>query len=108
MPTLIKQRNRKSPVPIALHSERLIIATNRGPVEFEISKDKKLKSRRGAGGVVTALTGALSQMPATWVALAMTEGDRRALKEAPDGIIVSPIESLKVQLRYVEVPRTVY
>src|SRR5579872_6754725 len=108
MPTAKKYGNKKSQASIALHCTRLIIATNRGPVEFEISKEKKLKARRGAGGVVTALTGALSQMPATWVALAMTEGDRLALKEAHDGIIVSPLEDVKVQLRYVEVPRTVY
>lgn len=108
MPTAKKYGNKKSQTSIALHCTRLIIATNRGPVEFEISKERKLKARRGAGGVVTALTGALSQMPATWVALAMTEGDRLALKEAHDGIIVSPLEDVKVQLRYVEVPRTVY
>src|SRR5450755_1095903 len=89
MPTAKKHRDRKSQAPISLHAARLIIATNRGPVEFEISKEKKLKSRRGAGGVVTALTGALSHMPATWVALAMTEGERLALKEAQDGLIVS-------------------
>ena len=108
MPTKTKQRKRKSQASIPLEAARLIIATNRGPVEFEISKDKKLKSRRGAGGVVTALTDALSNMPATWVALAMTDGDRLALKEAQDGIITSPIEDLNVQLRYIEVPKKVY
>ena len=108
MPTSKKHRNRKSQASTPLDAARLIIATNRGPVEFEISKEKKLKSRRGAGGVVTALTDALSTMPATWVALAMTEGDRLALKESQNGIIKSPIQDLNVQLRYVEVPRTVY
>ncbi len=108
MPTTKKHRASKSQASISLQAKRLIIATNRGPVEFDIAKDGKLKSRRGAGGVVTALTGAVSQMPATWVALAMTDGDRLALKEAHDGLIKSPIENLKVQLRYVEVPKTVY
>ena len=108
MPTAKKHINRKAQASVPVRAARLIVATNRGPVEFEISKDKKLKSRRGAGGVVTALTDALSHMSATWVALAMTNGDRLALKEAQDGIIVSPIEDLKVQLRYVEVPKTVY
>ena len=108
MPTAKKHKDRKSQAPISLHTARLIIATNRGPVEFDISKDGKLKSRRGAGGVVTALTEAFSHMSATWVALAMTDGDRLALKQAHDGLITSPIENLKVQLRYVEVPRRVY
>src|SRR5690242_17728147 len=84
-----------SPPPQPLHAERLIIATNRGPVEYYIShEDAKLKSRRGAGGVVTALIDAGNTMEVTWVAMAMTEGDRRALKEAQqknNGLMPSPL-----------------
>src|SRR5260370_16267364 len=65
-----------------IHASRLIIATNRGPVEYYLTQDKTLKQRRGAGGMVTALIGAANSMEVTWVAMAMTEGDRIASKEA--------------------------
>lgn len=92
----------------SIHADRLIIATNRGPVEYYVSQDKTLKHRRGAGGVVTALMGAMKHTDATWVALAMTEGDRQALKEAKDGLLPSPLPDQEMQLRYMAVPKNVY
>src|SRR5207302_402097 len=91
-----------------ISADRLIIVTNRGPIEYYVSQDKTLKHRRGAGGVVTALMGAMKHMDATWVALAMTEGDRLALKEAKDGLLPSPLHDQKMQLRYMAVPKNVY
>jgi trehalose 6-phosphate synthase len=86
----------------------LIIVSNRGPVEYTVSQDKTLKHRRGSGGVVTALVGAVKQMEATWVALAMTEGDRLALQQAHDGLLPSPLPDTPLQLRYITVPKVVY
>jgi trehalose-6-phosphate synthase len=65
-----------------LHADRLIVATNRGPVEYYLSQDRELKHRRGAGGMVTALLELASRLEVTWVAMAATEGDRLALHEA--------------------------
>lgn len=67
-----------------LHSERLIVATNRGPVEYYMSQNKTLKTRRGSGGVITALIDAGRQMEMSWVAMAMTEGDRLAVQQAQE------------------------
>ncbi len=93
-----------------LHADRLIIATNRGPVEYYLSQDNELKHRRGAGGLVTALLETGTGLDVRWVALAMTEGDRRALQEARQngGLHSSPLSSQRMQLRYVAVPKTVY
>jgi trehalose 6-phosphate synthase len=91
-----------------IHTEHLIVATNRGPVEYYIGQDKKLKHRRGSGGVVTALLEALPSMDATWIALAMTEGDRIALQDAPDGRLSSPLPGQQMQLRYMTVSKNVY
>src|SRR5947209_4522242 len=63
----------------SIAADHLLLVTNRGPVEYYLSQEKTLKQRRGAGGVVTALTEAMKHMKTTWVALAMTEGDRQAL-----------------------------
>ena len=97
--------------PQQIHAQRLIIATNRGPVEYFVSQNQELKHRRGAGGMVTALIDAGNSMEVTWVAMAMTEGDRIALKEAQkhnDGLLQSPLRGQKMQLRYVAVSKAAY
>jgi trehalose 6-phosphate synthase len=93
-----------------MHARRLIIASNRGPVEYQLAQDGTLKPRRGAGGMVTALIDAGNRMEVTWVAMTMTEGDRIALKSAQQqgGLLQSPLRGQKMQLRYVAVPKSVY
>ena len=112
MPTQMKtQPTLAQAQPQQIHANRLIIASNRGPVEFILSHDKTLKHRRGAGGMVTALIDAGNRMEVTWVAMAMTEGDRVALKEAQqqnEGLLLSPIRGQKMQLRYVAIPKSAY
>ncbi len=95
-------------LPEAIGAERLILATNRGPVEYYRSQNDTLKHRRGAGGLVTALMNAGTRMDVTWVALAMTDGDRVALQGARDGLLPSPLRGQKMQLRYVAVPRVIF
>jgi len=94
----------------SLHADRLIVATNRGPVEYYVTKQAILKSRRGSGGVITALIEANSQMEMSWVAMAMTEGDRLAVKEAQSQgeHLSSPIHGQKVQLHYVAIAKAAY
>src|SRR5436305_447700 len=109
MPTQMMIRT--TPSSPQIHANRLIIATNRGPVEYYLTQDKVLKHRRGAGGMVTALIDAGNRMEVTWVAMAMTEGDRQALKEAQldgDGLLESPLNGQNMQLRYVAVSKTAY
>ncbi len=92
-----------------LHAKRLIIATNRGPVEYYVTQNGSLKARRGSGGVITALIEAGSQMEMSWVAMAMTEGDRLAVKEAPQkGRLASPVHGNKLHLHYVVIPKAAY
>lgn len=91
-----------------LHAKRLIVATNRGPVEYYVTRNQNIKSRRGSGGVITALIEAGSQMEMSWVAMAMTEGDRLAVKEAQQGQLSSPIHGQKMHLHYVTIPKAAY
>jgi trehalose 6-phosphate synthase len=108
MSEIASKRSQEETNALSINADRLIIATNRGPIEYYLTRDHQLKNRRGAGGVVTALTGTVSQVKSTWVALAMTEGDREALKNAHDGILQSHKRDIPVQLRYVSVPKAVY
>lgn len=97
-------------VPQLMHARRLIIASNRGPIEYQLTRDKTLKSRRGSGGMVTALIDAGKSMEVTWVAMTMTEGDRIAVQEAQlhGGLLQSPLQGQKMQLRYVAISKDAY
>src|SRR4029079_19308199 len=53
----------------------LILLSNRGPATFERTEDGELVTKRGGGGLVTALTGLLRQRDALWIASAMTDED---------------------------------
>ena len=58
---------------------------------------------------MTALVGAAKNIDVTWVAMAMTEGDRRAMKEMQqEGVMKSPIRDQNMLLRYVAIPKTAY
>jgi trehalose 6-phosphate synthase len=54
----------------------IVVASNRGPIAFARAADGTVTGRRGAGGLVTALSGALAASGGLWIASAMTEGDR--------------------------------
>jgi len=107
MPT---RKTTKAFPPQLMHARRLIVASNRGPVEFQLTQDKTLKARRGSGGMVTALIDAGNRLEVTWVAMAMTEGDRIAVKEAKQqgGVLHSPLPNQKMDLHYVTVSKEAY
>ena len=54
----------------------LVIASNRGPASFAVDEHGEVAARRGAGGLVTALIGALQASGGLWIASAMSEIDR--------------------------------
>src|SRR5436309_14403583 len=54
----------------------IIVASNRGPVAFVRDDAGRVTAKRGAGGLVTALSGALSAAGGRWIASALTDEDR--------------------------------
>jgi trehalose 6-phosphate synthase len=54
----------------------MVVASNRGPVSWSRDDDGELVAKRGFGGLVTALGGALQDEPGTWVSVALSEDDR--------------------------------
>jgi trehalose 6-phosphate synthase len=89
-----------------LSQRRLIVASNRGPLQYNAEPDGTLTAQRGAGGVVTALLQATQLVPATWVATAMTDGDRLAAERADGETLQVPDHQISV--RFVTVPPSVY
>jgi trehalose 6-phosphate synthase len=77
----------------------IVVASNRGPVSFERDGSGELTSHRGAGGLVTALSGVFFRDDTTWVAAAMTDGDREV---ALEGYEIDPDSRQRV--RFVAIP----
>ncbi len=72
----------------------LVIASNRGPVSFTMDGDGLLVRHDGSGGLVSTLRPLIEGTGATWVAAAMSPGDRRAAAEGlmtTEGMRVAPV-----------------
>lgn len=67
-----------------LGTRTLIIAANRGPVAFTQEQDGTFRSRKGSGGVVTAVSAIAKDRQPIWVAAAMTDGDRSRARQAEE------------------------
>ncbi len=91
-----------------LERRGLILASNRGPIEYHINADGKLQWRRGSGGVVTALSAISEYVDLTWVASAMGEADRRAAERVQGNNFEAPLQGHKLRLRFVVSPGNTY
>lgn len=90
-----------------LSSRDLILASNRGPFEFSVTAEGYSR-KRGAGGVVTAVSAISRYAGPTWVATAMTHGDRRLGREHTGDAIEVEEDGSAYRLRFVELPASVY
>lgn len=86
----------------------MVVASNRGPVEFQPDAAGRLHSRRGAGGVVTALASLAGLLPLSWIAVAMTAGDRQAFSAPESPAREARLGRQRVRVRYVTVEPEVY
>ncbi len=91
-----------------LQDKRLIVASNRGPVEYSISPEGSLTPTRGHGSLVTGLSTVSQFCKITWVASAMGEADRRAAQLAGDNLTDSPLPGQNIAVRFVVCPRNTY
>lgn len=62
----------------------IVVASNRGPFNFEEKPDGSLDVRRGTGGLVTALSALAEKHEVLWVASAMDRGGRHWAKQHDD------------------------
>jgi len=86
----------------------LIVASNRGPVTFERDEEGGLAPRRGSGGLVTALIGALQASRGLWVAAAMSDCDRELASSSGGGGIDMEAYGATYRLRYLDIPPDTY
>ena len=81
-------------------TERIILVSNRGPVQYG-REDGERTANRGAGGLVTALSGLSSQLQdGVWVCAAMSDEDVVVAQESPEGLCPPELgdDDLRVRL----------
>ncbi|MFF5305178.1 trehalose-6-phosphate synthase [Streptomyces sp. NPDC013161] len=67
---------------------QVLVASNRGPVSYEVGDDGSLRARRGGGGLVSGLSAIGPDAGALWVCSALSDGDREAVRRGvgEDGV----------------------
>ncbi len=104
---LVPDATQASVRPALLEDRHLILASNRGPYQFTATSSG-YERKRGAGGVVTAVSAVSRYASPTWVAAAMSDGDRQVAAEKR-GEPVEVVESdSRYHLRFVDMPRQMY
>ncbi|MFD5536904.1 trehalose-6-phosphate synthase [Streptomyces sp. NPDC127079] len=66
-------------------SAEVLVASNRGPVSYEVHEDGALRAKRGGGGLVSGLSAIGPDANAVWVCAALSDGDREAVRRAGGG-----------------------
>ncbi|MFJ5308475.1 trehalose-6-phosphate synthase [Streptomyces sp. NPDC088350] len=77
-----------SSLPSASGAAQVLVASNRGPVSYEVGDDGALRARRGGGGLVSGLSAIGPDAGALWVCSALSDGDREAVRRGvgEDGV----------------------
>ncbi|MGW7278049.1 alpha,alpha-trehalose-phosphate synthase (UDP-forming) [Streptomyces sp. NPDC054844] len=67
---------------------QVLVASNRGPVSYEVREDGSLHAKRGGGGLVSGLSAIGPDAGALWVCSALSDGDREAVRRGAgeDGV----------------------
>ncbi|WP_405615568.1 trehalose-6-phosphate synthase [Streptomyces sp. NBC_00076] len=67
---------------------QVLVASNRGPVSYEVREDGSLHAKRGGGGLVSGLSAIGSDAGSLWVCSALGDGDREAVRRGvgEDGV----------------------
>lgn len=89
-------------------NRRVIIASNRGPVEFYREPNGHISTKRGSGGVVTALAGLAHTLPLTWIAATMSDGDREIFPDPSSPARDVRLSRQRLRVRYVNISPDVY
>jgi len=81
--------------------QRVLVASNRGPVSYEFGADGNLTSRRGGGGLIAGLISGLAAVESadevTWICAALTDADRMlARRPAASGVPEPSIRMLDI------------
>ena len=66
-------------------TSELVVASNRGPLSLATGEDGREEVRRGGGGLVSAMSSAMSSVAGVWVCCALNDRERVVARRAPNG-----------------------
>ncbi len=69
--------------------QRVLVASNRGPISFEFATDGSLTGQRGGGGMISGVTSGLAAVTphadVTWICAALSDADRAVARQPDTG-----------------------
>jgi trehalose 6-phosphate synthase len=82
--------------------QRVLVASNRGPISYQFATDGSLTGQRGGGGMISGVMSGLAavapQADVTWICAALSDADRTAARQPdngtrdPDGVPVRMLD----------------
>jgi trehalose 6-phosphate synthase len=84
----------------------LVVVSNRGPVTYDVASSGERRYKRGVGGLVTAVSGALRERGGVWIAAAISEGDKVVAAEGET--VAVDVGGSDVSVRFVGIPEDTY
>jgi trehalose 6-phosphate synthase len=86
-------------------NDRVLVASNRGPVSFSLGDDGTLTARRGGGGLVSGLSSvAGTDTDVLWICAALNDADRAAARAAPSGRLDLAGHDISATVRMLDIP----
>ncbi|MEU5598904.1 trehalose-6-phosphate synthase [Streptomyces sp. NPDC020298] len=86
----------------------VLVASNRGPVSYEVREDGSLHAKRGGGGLVSGLSAIGPDANAMWVCAALSDADREAVRRSHGGRRLSVDATGGQHVRMLDIDATVF
>ncbi|MGW7407024.1 alpha,alpha-trehalose-phosphate synthase (UDP-forming) [Streptomyces sp. NPDC054833] len=86
----------------------VLVASNRGPVSYEVREGGALHAKRGGGGLVSGLSAIGPHTDAVWVCAALSDADREAVRRSHGGRRLSVDATGGQQVRMLDIDATVF
>ncbi len=88
--------------------QRVLVASNRGPVSYQFGSDGSLVGHRGGGGMIAGVASGLAAVPAgasvTWICAALSDADRAFARRQDAGAL----EHSGVPVRMLDIPPDIF
>ena len=91
--------------------QRVLVASNRGPVSYQFRADGSLAGSRGGGGMIAGVTSGLAALGAetsvTWICAALSDADRAAARRQ-DADVGDESGGADVAVRMLDIPPGIF
>ena len=89
-------------------NQRVLVASNRGPVSYQFGADGSLTGSRGGGGMIAGVTDGLAALgpeaSATWICAALSDADRAVARARDAG----PRNSEPIAVRMLDIAPDIF